>query len=673
MAKKTRYPPVTIDMDQFKLHVRLKDRMELNLLFNSPSRRFYLSVIALVVNEMKKLGKIASIPLAEHHELLALLNDTIGESAGVSEKENLLPRIYRKWQQALPNLEEAPLFKVIGKKKEYEEGGGKAYPFTDVEKDGWANLFDHKGSERNVRLKFAVDKIGVGLKDVDIIYKEIPDGDAWERFVSDLRDKESVQPGKEEVDEVPEETPAPVPVKWISSRPIRNRWAIGIAAIGLVVAAALMIRGLQTRETYQVEIIQAPPEPEVASIGEIPLSLPDRPSIAVLPFKNMSGDPEQEYIAEGICESIITALCKIPEMFVIARTSTSTYKGKPVKIKQVSEELGVRYVLEGSVQKAGDRIRVTAQLIDAITGHHLWADRYDRDLGDFFDVLDEISRHVAIELQVKLTEGDAARISQKTKNFEAWGHVTTAYSLFRYPTKENITRARELSEKAIKLDPEYGFAWGVVGAAHWVDALLGYSESRDKSIALGFQCVDKSLVLDETLPCAMSVKARLYMLQGQFEQAIALGEKAIALGPSQDLPYFIQGYVMGLSGRFDEAIALIKKAMRLNPIYPPHYSRILGANLFLVGRYDEAVKESNKAIELNQKFGGPVLLDHLYLSAGYMELGKEQEGRNHAAEVMRINPKFTLGNFRKVLVYKDPAHAERFLSALRNAGLPEGE
>jgi hypothetical protein len=154
---------------------------------------------------------------------------------------------------------------------------------------------------------------------------------------------------------------------------------------------------------------------------------------------------------------------------------------------------------------------VTAQLIDAITGHHLWADRYDRDTTSFFDLLDEISKHVAIELQVKLTEGDTARLSQKTKNFEAWGYATTAFSLFRYGTKENISRIRELSEKAIKLDPDYGFAWGVLGATHLIDLLYGYSESRDKSVALGFEYTDKALKLDETLACATTVKVRLYV------------------------------------------------------------------------------------------------------------------------------------------------------------------
>jgi len=415
-----------------------------------------------------------------------------------------------------------------------------------------------------------------------------------------------------------------------------------------------------------------PPPIEPASKDKMAFPLPDKPSIAVLPFVNMSGDPAQEFIADGICESIITALGKIPEMFVIARTSTSTYKGKPVKIKQVGEELGVRYVLEGSVQKTDDRIRVTAQLIDAITGHHLWADRYDRDTKGFFDMLDEISKKVAIELQVKLTEGDAARMSQKTKNFEAWGYATTAYSLFRYPTKENTAKIRELCERAVKLDPEYAFAYGALGAAHWTDGFLGYTESRNKSLALAEECIDKSLRLDGTLPCATSVKARLYMMNGQLEQAIAWGEKAIALGPSQDLPYFYQGVFVGYAGRFEEAIALIKKSMRLNPSYPPYYLMNLANNYFLTGQYKQALEAHKKALEHYPKGGAP-FVNHLGLSAVYMELGREEEARNQAAEVIKINPKVSLENLRKgyYSYYKDPTYSERFLSALRKAGIPE--
>src|SRR5512136_2073420 len=187
MTLNTKHHPVTIDLNQFKLHIELKKRIELTLHFNSPSRKFYFSVIAFVVDEMKRQGKITSIPLEGHHHLLALLNETIGGSAGSSETENLLTRIYMKWQHALPNLEEAPLFMVLGRKKGYEEGIGKTYHFTETAKDIWANLFEYKGSHENVRLKFAIDKIGMGLEDVEIIYEDSLDGEAWERFVSSLK------------------------------------------------------------------------------------------------------------------------------------------------------------------------------------------------------------------------------------------------------------------------------------------------------------------------------------------------------------------------------------------------------------------------------------------------------------------------------------------------------
>ena len=179
--------PITIDLNQFKLHIDLKKKIELTLHFNSPSRRFYLSLITFVVNEMKRLGKITSIPLEGHHDLLALLNETVGGAAGSSEKENLLSRIYRKWKDALPNLEEAPLFKVLGKKKEYDEGTSRTYPFTETEKDSWANLFEYMGSEENVRLKFAIDKIGATLDDVVIVYEDSLNANAWKRFISSLK------------------------------------------------------------------------------------------------------------------------------------------------------------------------------------------------------------------------------------------------------------------------------------------------------------------------------------------------------------------------------------------------------------------------------------------------------------------------------------------------------
>ncbi len=234
MAGNARPHPIMIDLNQFKLHIELKNKIELTLHFNSPSRKFYLSIIAFVVNEMKRLGKITSIPLQQHHDLLALLNETVGGSAGSSEAESLLSRIYRKWQHALPNLEEAPLFVILGKKKGYEEGTGKTYPFTEVEKDSWANLFEYKGSHENVRLKFAIDKIGATLDDVVILYEDSLNGGAWEKFISDLKVKKA-KPDKP-VSEEPEVTTPPVERKR-TLLPGRYQWVALLAAIVVVLGA----------------------------------------------------------------------------------------------------------------------------------------------------------------------------------------------------------------------------------------------------------------------------------------------------------------------------------------------------------------------------------------------------------------------------------------------------
>jgi len=444
MAKNANPHSITIDLNQFKFHIELKNRIELTLHFNSPSRKFYLSVIAFVVNEMKRLGKITSIPLEGHHDLLALLNETIGGSAGSSEEESLLSRIYRKWQHALPNLEEAPLFVVLGRKKGYEEGIGRTYPFTETEKDTWANLFEYKGSHENVRLKFAIDKIGATLDDIAIIYENSLNGEAWEKFISSLKEK------KPEPDQrVSEEAEVAVPLleRRTTLLPRRYRWVALMAAIVVVLGAIT----LAIWKTF------LRPDPgDVASIEKMIFPLPDVPSIAVMPFVNMSGDPKQEFFSDGMTEEVITALSKVPRLFVISRQSTFFYKGKPVKIKQVSEELGVRYVLEGSVQRTADRIRINAQLIDALSGDHVWAERYERDLKDLFAVQDEVTLKILKAMQVKMTEGEAAPLIQGWKcseNLECYLKYLEAAKYWEQMTIEGNNMARRKAEEALALCP----------------------------------------------------------------------------------------------------------------------------------------------------------------------------------------------------------------------------
>ena len=416
-----------------------------------------------------------------------------------------------------------------------------------------------------------------------------------------------------------------------------------------------------------------PPQIEPASGEKMAFPLPDKPSIAVLPFNNLSGDPTQDYIADGISENIISALSKISEMFVIASNSTFTYKGKPVKIQQVSEELGVRYVLEGSAHKIGNRVRITAQLIDTTTGHHLWSEKYDRDMKDLFALQDEIAHKIIVELQVKLTEGEQARVSQKsTTNLEAWSYAVRGLKLFERSSKENNAKAMELFEQAVELDPGYVWAWVRLAWTHLVASrALGWSHSPFESFKKTVEISQKVLALDESDSDVRALLGVVCLRQKRYEQAIIEGEKALALGPTNAQAHVILAASMNTVGRFDEAIKLVKKAMRLHPYYPAYYLMWLGSAYRMTGRYDEALTVYKQLLDRSLKGEYPASRAHLFLAEVYAELGQGEKARTHAAEVLRLKPKFSLGVVSKIgtYTYKDPAHLERRVNALRKAGL----
>jgi TolB-like protein/Flp pilus assembly protein TadD len=402
------------------------------------------------------------------------------------------------------------------------------------------------------------------------------------------------------------------------------------------------------------------------------LPLPDKPSIAVLPFDNLSGDPEQEYIADGMTENIISALSKISEMFVIARNSAFVYKGKSVKVQRVAEELGVRHILEGSVQKSDNRVRVTAQLIDALSGHHTWSEQYDRDMKDFFTLQDEITKEVVVALQVKLTHGEQARVWHKTTdNIQAWGYVVKAVGLFEHYTKGDNAKARQLLEQAVQLDPNYAFAWTMLAWTHFIDVRAGFSKAPSESLKQAIELGKKASALDDTLPDVHSFWNTIYLIQRQYDKAIAEGEKAITLGPNNALAHALQSQTMRFAGRFEEAVVLAEKAMRLSPYYPAWYLVMLGTAYSMVGRFDEALVVYMKLLERSKKGEHNLYSANLHLAAVYVNLGREEEARAHAAEVLRINPNFSLALIDKVTFFQDPAHLKRLKDTLRKAGLPD--
>ncbi len=429
-----------------------------------------------------------------------------------------------------------------------------------------------------------------------------------------------------------------------------QRVALAVVTVLLLIVGGLLI--------WRV----ASPPLEVASVEKMAFPLPDRPSIAVLPFDNLSQDPKQEYFSDGLTEEIISTLSKVPKLFVIARNSTFTYKGKPVKVQQVAEELGVRYVLEGSVRRAGDKIRITAQLIDALSGNHLWADKYDRNLDDIFAIQDEITKRIITAMQVKLTEGEQARaVARGTDNLEAYLKHLQANELLHQINIESNALARQLAEEAIALDPEYAMAYKALGQSHMLDIWLGTTKSRKASMAKAMELVHKAIVLDDSFAEAHALLGYLYTMTRQYDKGIAEAEKAVALNPNSAESHMRLGKTLSFAGRWEKSIPEYKKAIRLNPIPQNIYFYSLGLSYCYTGQYEEAIEWCEKAI----REAPDSLYARIMMTVVYSQSGRLDEARAQAAEVLRIQPKFTV----KRGAYKRKEDTDRFVSALYKAGL----
>jgi adenylate cyclase len=589
------------------------------------------------------------------------------------------------------------------------------------------------------------------------------------------------------------------------SRRVRPVYQMVVAGLVLVLATIVAVRYLSRPSL----------SPQSSSLiteeAKSPLPLPDKPSIVVLPFTNMSKDPEQEYFSDGLTEVLTSDLSKISSLFVISRNSAFTYKGKAVKVQDVGREMGVRYVLEGSVLKADNQVRINAQLIDATTGYHLWSERYDRPLQNILRLQDEIVQKIVTTLRLQLALQEQGYIVRKhTDNLEAYDSFLRGLEYFNRLTKEATAQARQMFEKALALDPQYAEAYASLGFTYYLEWLWRWSadpQTLERALALAQQAI----ALDDSLPIAHSLLSVVYTQKQQHDPAMAEGERAIALAPSNADSYAWQADVLNVAGRPEEALRMVEQAMRLNPRYPSLYLVELGLAYRWTGRYAEAIatlKElisrspthlsahviladsyvwqwtsqqsldaqaleqalaaAQRALALNDsspwghaalgsvylgqkqyeqaiaemeraialapnnalgyaslaetlsRVGRPeeavamaeqalrrtpfvadghlnrvgaaydlagqpeeaiaplkqylarypnILGAHLTLAAVYSELGREAEARTEAAEVLRINPQFSLEVHKQRVPIKDLATLERHLAALRKAGL----
>ncbi len=414
-----------------------------------------------------------------------------------------------------------------------------------------------------------------------------------------------------------------------------------------------------------------PPTPkmEVASKEKMAFPLPDLPSIAVLPFVNMSGDPKQEFFSDGLTEEIITGLSKVPHLFVISRQSTFSYKGKPVKVKQVSEELGIRYVLEGSVQRSGDRIRINAQLIDALTGRHIWAERYERDLKDIFALQDEITINILTAIRVKLTEGQ--RISGTEKYFRGKQGLDCYLKMLearKYLQGHNVEATRaggRIVEEMIAMCPENPLTYGFQAYSYWMAYWLGPVQSRRESIEKGIEMAQKALAMDDSIAIAHSFLGMFYSLRREYEKAIAEGERAVALDPGGATAHMFYAMSLYYVGRSQEAIRFFQKAIRLDPVGSTGVYLNFGHALRVTERFEEAISSYKKSIQREPDN----IFAHTGMAATYILMGREQEARAEAAEVLRINPNFSLDSLARSLPFKEQSMIDNYIGALRKAGL----
>jgi adenylate cyclase len=411
---------------------------------------------------------------------------------------------------------------------------------------------------------------------------------------------------------------------------------------------------------------------EAAPLNLPSLELPDKPSIAVLPFTNMSNDPEQEFFSDGITEDIITALSKISSMLVIARNSTFVYKGKAVDVKQVGRDQGVRHVLEGGVRKAGSRVRITAQLIDASTGQHRWAERYDRDLEDIFAVQDEITQKIVSELDVHLRSGEQARLfSSGTDNLEAWECVRLGSDLLNSMMEDQISEAMRLLKRAIDLDPEYASAWAWLAGGHFhisEDYDSKYSEEeRKQSLESTKDCARQALEFDPSSADAYAFLGLYHLTLSDHEAAIENINKSVQLAPNHAINIAISAAILNKCGQPKKAIERIRKAMRLSPVYPSWYLSILGQAYRLASMFDVAIETYTELISAETDY----LDGHIALAEIFGATNQPDQAAVSAKEVLRLNPDFTINKYVDGLAYSDPAENLRFTDGLRKAGLPE--
>jgi len=421
---------------------------------------------------------------------------------------------------------------------------------------------------------------------------------------------------------------------------------------------------------YQVSALSETQQvaPEHVAEAESPPPMPDKPSIVVLPFQNMSGDPEQEYFADGMVEEITTALSRFKWLFVIARNSSFTFKGKAVDVKEVGRRLGVRYVLEGSVRKAAGKVRITGQLIDAVTGAHIWVDRFERDMADVFALQDEVTVAVVSAIQPKLLQTEIAMAARRRpENLTAYDFFLRALAQFYRATREDLAETIRLAHRALELDPRFGLVAALAGVCHMQNVLWGYAVDPQFDRKEAVRLIRLALSIDDGDPdtIALAAMTSAYMV-GDSESEIEMADRAVALNPNSNVAWSIRGQVYRVAGLPQEAVQSFERANRMSPIDPLLHRSFAGMGLAFIelGRFDEAIVAGKKAQRQNPSYSPA----YRCLASAFAHLGRDAEAREAAGHLLEVDPGFTVS---ALIARGGYSNAKLLTEGLRKAGLPE--
>ena len=434
----------------------------------------------------------------------------------------------------------------------------------------------------------------------------------------------------------------------------RFKLATAAVVIGVIAAVAYGFVTWQTQEP-------SGPEPVVQVLSE-------KPSIAVLPFDNMSGDPAQDYFADGITEDLTTDLSRISGLFVVARNSSFSYKGRSVDVRTVSQELGVRYVLEGSVRRSGDQIRINAQLVDGSNGGHLWAERFDGTMADVFALQDDVNRKIVAALEINLTAADEQRLEQaETTSAEAYDLLLRGIEQFNRRTRETNAEARDLFTRAAILDPDYARAYANIALTYGTEVNRNWAQDQERSTRLGLEFAEKALAIDDRIPQIYMTRSLLYLSQRQHQTAIEAAKRTIEVHPNYADGQATMAFIQSFSGQLEAALESLVLAKQINPQVTGVYLEIEGRVLFLLERYDDALSILEEAVQRNPASDRV----HLILAATYAELGQPEEAAWSVDEALSISPDISLAKERRGANYMRTSDLEHYIEALRKAGFPE--